>query len=130
MNGWDCWCTALTGKPSHHAYRTGNLSLPASSTFSDDFHTFTLERNPTRLQWSVDGRVYHTALLRGSDVSVGRGETLSDLRNDPGARAFDKPFYLLLHLAIGGDWPGPVPADESFPKDMLVDYVRVYTKRP
>ncbi|MDD2797693.1 MAG: glycoside hydrolase family 16 protein [Bacteroidales bacterium] len=40
---------------------------------------------------------------------------------------FDKPFYLILNLAIGGNWGGIKGVDDSmFPQEMLVDYVRVY----
>jgi beta-glucanase (GH16 family) len=35
--------------------------------------------------------------------------------------------FILLNLAIGGDWPGPPNAATPFPSEMLVDYVRVYT---
>ena len=36
------------------------------------------------------------------------------------------PFFLLLNLAVGGDWPGPPNATSVFPQQMVVDYVRVY----
>jgi beta-glucanase (GH16 family) len=35
--------------------------------------------------------------------------------------------FILLNLAIGGDWPGPPNANTPFPSEMLVDYVRIYT---
>jgi beta-glucanase (GH16 family) len=35
--------------------------------------------------------------------------------------------FILLNLAVGGDWPGPPTASTPFPSQMLVDYVRVYT---
>ena len=43
-----------------------------------------------------------------------------------GPWVFDHPFYLILNLAVGGDFPGPVDATTPFPARMLVDYVRVY----
>lgn len=40
---------------------------------------------------------------------------------------FDKPFYLVLNLAIGGDWGGAQGVDDSiFPQRLIIDYVRVY----
>ena len=39
---------------------------------------------------------------------------------------FDHPFFILLNLAVGGDWPGPPNDKTRFPQQMLVDYVRVY----
>ncbi len=35
--------------------------------------------------------------------------------------------FILLNLAIGGDWPGPPNSSTPFPSEMLVDYVRIYT---
>jgi beta-glucanase (GH16 family) len=40
---------------------------------------------------------------------------------------FDKPFHLILNVAVGGDWGGQKGVDDSiFPQKMEVDYVRVY----
>jgi len=41
---------------------------------------------------------------------------------------FHKPQYIILNLAIGGDWPGNPDATSSFPDTVYVDYVRVYQK--
>ena len=38
-----------------------------------------------------------------------------------------RPSFIILNLAVGGDWPGPPNASTTFPATMLVDYVRVYT---
>ena len=44
----------------------------------------------------------------------------------PGEWVFDHPFYIILNVAVGGNFPGS-PNDETiFPQTMLVDYVRVY----
>lgn len=39
---------------------------------------------------------------------------------------FDRPFYIILSLAVGGGWAGNPTLDTVFPQSMLVDYVRVY----
>lgn len=39
---------------------------------------------------------------------------------------FDQPFYLLLNLAIGGNFGGPEVDDNIFPQEFIIDYVRVY----
>jgi beta-glucanase (GH16 family) len=39
---------------------------------------------------------------------------------------YDHPFYIILNLAVGGDFPGPVDGTTPLPARMLVDYVRVY----
>jgi hypothetical protein len=45
---------------------------------------------------------------------------------EPNEWVFNHPFYLLLNLAVGGNFGGPVGPDTIFPQSMLVDYVRVY----
>jgi beta-glucanase (GH16 family) len=42
---------------------------------------------------------------------------------------FHKPFYIILNLALGGDWPGQKIDDSKLPAKMYVDYVRVYQKK-
>jgi beta-glucanase (GH16 family) len=43
---------------------------------------------------------------------------------------FDQPFYLILNLAIGGNWGGKMGVDETiFPASFEIDYVRVFQKR-
>jgi beta-glucanase (GH16 family) len=47
--------------------------------------------------------------------------------NFPGTWPFDQgPMFILLNLAVGGDWPGNPNATTQFPSTMLVDYVRIY----
>ncbi len=43
-----------------------------------------------------------------------------------GRWVFNAPFYFLLNLAVGGDWPGPPNSTTPSPAEMIVDYVRVY----
>ncbi len=92
---------------------TRGYTLPGDGSLSDDFHTYAVDWSPDGLAWSIDGKVY------------GRMD-----RSDVGDRAWvlDKPYFLLLNLAIGGVWPGPPDASTSFPLRMVVDYVRVYDR--
>ncbi|TNY02487.1 glycoside hydrolase family 16 protein, partial [Escherichia coli] len=39
---------------------------------------------------------------------------------------FEKPFFVVLNLAVGGDWPGSPDASTVFPAQMKVDWVRIY----
>jgi beta-glucanase (GH16 family) len=78
---------------------------------SDSFHTFAIEWQPDRIDWFVDGILYHSA----TPASVA-----------PNQWAFNHPFYLILNLAVGGNFGGPVDPNVVFPRAMLVDYVRVY----
>jgi beta-glucanase (GH16 family) len=85
-------------------------SLDTNRQLADDFHTYTLDWWPNSIQMSFDGRAYASF-------------TPADL--PPGQRwSFDKPYYLLLNVAVGGDWPGAPSPELHFPQSMQVDYVR------
>jgi beta-glucanase (GH16 family) len=43
-----------------------------------------------------------------------------------GTDEFHNEFYLILNLAVGGNWPGYPDATTAFPAEFVVDYVRVY----
>jgi beta-glucanase (GH16 family) len=88
-------------------------SLP-SGRFADDYHLFAVEWDPSSIAFFVDQTMY-----------VKR--TRTDLKPD-WKWVFDKPFFLILNLAVGGDWPGNPDASTHFPEEMLVDYVRVYQR--
>jgi beta-glucanase (GH16 family) len=46
----------------------------------------------------------------------------------PGTWPFDDgPQFILLNLAVGGNWPGPPNGTTVFPSEVLVDYVRIYS---
>jgi len=89
-------------------------TLPGKQRFADDFHVFAIEWDPNSVSFLVD-----------HDLYVRR--TRADLK--PGWKwVFDKPFFLILNLAVGGDWPGNPDSSTVFPQSMLVDYIRVYQK--
>ncbi len=48
-----------------------------------------------------------------------------ELARRPTPEAFKRPMYLLVNLAVGGQWPGPPDAATVFPAEMLIDYVRI-----
>ncbi|MBT2467010.1 lectin [Streptomyces sp. ISL-66] len=87
-------------------------TLPGGQAFADAFHTFAVDWSPNVITWSVDGTVYQ----RRTPADLG------------GKRwAFNKPFFLILNLAVGGYWPGDPNGSTVFPQQLLVDYVRVST---
>jgi beta-glucanase (GH16 family) len=83
-----------------------------SGPVSDDFHTYTLIKRANEVIWQVDGIEYH----RITPASLPTGAPW----------VFEKPFFIILNLAIGGDWPGSPDAATVFPAQMKVDWVRVY----
>ena len=90
-------------------------SYPAAggADFSADFHVWAAE-------WDSNGITYK---LDGQTVFFADRATVESTR---GPWIFDHKFYVILNLAVGGDWPGPVDASTPFPSRMLVDYVRIY----
>jgi beta-glucanase (GH16 family) len=88
--------------------------LPAKQRFADDFHVFAVEWKPNTIRFYVDADLYATRT--GSEIPADRNWV------------FDHPFFLLLNVAVGGDWPGDPDATTAFPQTMLVDYVRVYRR--
>ncbi|MFE2945045.1 family 16 glycosylhydrolase [Streptomyces sp. NPDC059255] len=87
-------------------------TLPGGQAFADAFHTFAVDWAPDSITWSVDGTVYQR-------------RTPADLGGR--AWAFNKPFFLILNLAVGGYWPGDPDGSTPFPNQLVVDYVRVTT---
>lgn len=83
-----------------------------ATPYADDFHLYAMEWEPGRIRCLVDDRVYFA--FATNNVPAG------------GRWVFDRPFFLLLNLAVGGNWPGAPDATTSFPQQLLVDYVRVY----
>jgi beta-glucanase (GH16 family) len=92
---------------------TGSYTLPTGA-LADDYHVYAVEWEGTQIKFYVDDNLYETRT--SADMPTG------------GIWVFDHPFFLVLNLAVGGNWPGSPDGTTSFPQKMLVDYVRVYTK--
>ena len=91
---------------------TSVYKLPGGINFYDDFHVFAIEWEPGIVRFFVDQELY---------------TTFTPSRLPAGMKwVFDHPFYIILNVAVGGDWPGPPDSTTPFPQTMLVDYVRVY----
>jgi hypothetical protein len=84
---------------------------------ADDFHTFAVQWQPDRIVWYVDGIEYFTAT---PDDAFLQGKEW----------VFNHPFFMLLNVAVGGNFGGPVGTDVVFPQTTLVDYVRLYQAPP
>ena len=99
-------------------YAPGNLTasytLP-SGALGDGFHLYAVEWDPQQIRFYVDNTQYAT--FTASNLPSGS------------PWEFNKPFFILLNVAVGGSWPGPPDETTQFPQQMLVDYVRVYQKQ-
>lgn len=72
--------------------------------FSQDYHTFAVDWQPTEIIWYVDG--------------VERYRTQQGVPNEP--------MYLIANLAVGGDWPGAPDATTVFPAYLDIDYIAAW----
>jgi hypothetical protein len=87
----------------------GNYTL-SSGSFYDQFHVFSLKWETDKLVFLVDDVIYFTG-------------TKSQVNGD---YPFDKPFFFIMNVAVGGNWPGNPDATTTFPQRMILDYVRIY----
>jgi beta-glucanase (GH16 family) len=94
-----------------HAHKGSHYSL-REGIFADDFHLFSVEWDPEKINWFVDENQIHSM-----DITSGEFD------------AFHKAFFLLLNVAVGGHWPGYPDSTTTFPQQMEVDYVRVFQKK-
>lgn len=78
------------------------------------FHNYSVEWDKDSINWYLDGTKYH-------------GVSIKDSINN--TEEFHKPFYVILNLAIGGNWPKNPDETTIFPDTVFVDYVRVYQKQ-
>lgn len=92
-----------------HRYKGTETKLPTSASFADDFHVFSVVRSKDQMRFFLDGTQYYTF-------------TASDASPYP----FNNPFFMILNVAVGGDFLGNPDASTVFPQQMTVDYVRYY----
>jgi len=91
---------------------TATITLPAGQALSNDFHVYAVEWEPDAIRFYLDANLY---------------ATFAAAQWPPGGTwIFDHRFFLILNVAVGGDWPGSPDDTTDFPQTMLVDYVRVY----
>jgi beta-glucanase (GH16 family) len=91
---------------------SGTYTLPDGAALADDFHIYAVEWTPSRIAWFLDSNQYFAA----TPASLPGGSTW----------VFTQPQFILLNLAVGGNWPGNPDGTTIFPQQMVVDYVRVY----
>lgn len=82
-----------------------------TGTFFSAYHVFTLVWTETTMKWYVDDQIFNTV-----DIS------------EPSMSEFHQPFFFILNVAVGGNWPGSPDATTVFPQQMKVDYIRVFRK--
>jgi beta-glucanase (GH16 family) len=94
---------------------TGMTALPGGAKLGDAFHTYAIEWSATAINFYLDETLYET---QTPQVATGR------------TWAFDQPFFIILNVAVGGQWPGTPDTTTVFPQTMKVDWVRAYRPGP
>ncbi len=95
-----------------HMPPNGNDTSLSSGKFSDEFHVFSLIWEEDRIEIYMDDQLYHTA----TPLSLGSQNPYP----------FNEPFFFIMNVAVGGNWPGSPDASTVFPQAMIVDYIRVF----
>ena len=88
---------------------TGSYAL-VNDRFDNDYHLFAIEWDEEKIDFFVDGYLYQR--VNKEDV--------------PGDWVYNQPFYILLNVAVGGNYVGFPTSETPFPQSMTIDYVRVY----
>ena len=103
--------------PGYSGGQSYGQSVNLGEPVANEYHTYAVEWQPDKITWLLDGVPYFTATP-----------------NDPFLQGkqwvFNHPFFLLLNMAVGGNFGGTVSPDTVFPATMAVDYVRLYQTKP
>lgn len=91
----------------------GNSYTLTSGIFADNFHLFSIIWDEQKIRWYVDNLLYHEIDITPASLSE-----------------FHEEFFIVLNVAVGGNWPGPPDSTTVFPQKMKVDYVKVYKDSP
>ncbi|MEM6343769.1 MAG: family 16 glycosylhydrolase [Bacteroidota bacterium] len=91
-------------------YKTSTSSYTlVGSDFSDEFHVYSIVWDRNIMTWYIDNIPFKT--FRKDNI---------------GTYPFNQPFFFILNVAVGGNWPGNPDGSTSFPQEMVVDYVRIF----
>ena len=109
--------------PPGNLYVDQKSALPDLSLPSDDFHVYAVEWGEGLIRFLVDDRVHLT-------VTRDQWSTASEKAAGNPNAPFDKPFYIMANLAVGGAWPERENEkgldDGALPNQFEIDWIRVY----
>lgn len=91
---------------NNYAQYGGNTAVGVTA-----FHNYSIEWTPSSIKWFVDGVQFHEASI---------------LNGVNGTNEFHNNFFIILNMAIGGNWPGSTVNNGAMPANMYIEYVRVY----
>jgi hypothetical protein len=96
---------------SQHQYITQAKYLAGTDTYQEEFHVFSINWVADKIEFLVDDELFHT---------------ITPANMNGAAYPFNKPFFFIFNVAVGGNLPGAPDATTPFPQSMIVDYVRVF----
>lgn len=96
-----------------HQYTSMSKYLTGDDNFHDEFHVFSMIWEEDKIEFFIDDELYHTI-------------TPASLNGAP--YPFNKNFFFIFNVAVGGNLPGNPNSSTAFPQNMIVDYVRVFQK--
>lgn len=96
--------------PASHG-KTTNTRKDRVKGIEEGFHTYAVNWTAESIEFFIDGNSFYTFS--------------PEIKNED-TWPYDKPFYMILNLAIGGNFGGPEVDDSIFPQDFIIDYIRVY----
>lgn len=106
--------TSLHSELYNHIKGTQVTHFAKLADVFDSFHKYGIEWTKEYIKFFIDDKLFFES-RKGQDGRVSLNE----------GWPFDKPYYLILNLAIGGGWGGEID-DTIFPNEMQIDYVRIY----
>lgn len=86
-------------------------SVDSKVPLNEGFHVYGVVWEPEKIEFQLDGVTFQTV-------------TPDDIAENEWV--YDHPHFIILNLAVGGNWPGYPDANTTFPQRLVVDYVRVY----
>lgn len=101
--------TSLHTQDSHG--NTINSKRTKKEDIEDGFHHFAVDWTAEKMNFLLDGKIVYT---------------FSPEERTEAIWPFDQPFYILVNMAIGGNFGGPEVDDSIFPQEYIIDYIRVY----
>lgn len=102
--------------PGHFGDDAISGTYQSSSYLNERYHVYAIEWDNDSITWFIDKTRYHR--VERGDLPAGADWV------------YDRPFFILLNVAVGGRWVGPPDGSTVFPQTMLIDWVRVYESRP
>ena len=90
---------------------TVNSMITNVPNVEEDFHNYAVEWNENFIDFFFDDTRVYTYFVQTKNQNTW---------------PFNKPFFFILNLAVGGNFGGPVANNIQFPREFIIDYVRVY----